>query len=125
MCWYVLTPDDVILIHEQVIKPHELQGLAQDKSLEGALARVNLRVQYGMISDLYDLAATYAVVIATGHLFNDANKRTAFRTMQTCLHINNVNISFEIEEVGRQIINVAQGLVNEVDLAEWLRRRSS
>jgi death on curing protein len=32
-----------------------------------------------MIADAFDLAATYASSIATGHCFNDGNKRTAFQ----------------------------------------------
>jgi death-on-curing protein len=82
--WFILTPEDVLFIHDRVILPHELQGQAGHKSLSGAIARVEARVQYGLLNDVYDLAAAYGVVIATGHLFNDANKRTAFQVMRTC-----------------------------------------
>ncbi len=60
-----------------MLNPGELTGRARDKSLEGALARVDNRLAYGLIVDVFDLAAATAVAIAQGHCFNDANKRTA------------------------------------------------
>ena len=90
----LLSAESVLFIHEQVINPHELQGLAGNKSLDAVMARVENRIQYGMIADSYDLAACYAVVIGTGHVFNDANKRTAFRTMTSCLRTNGLDIEF-------------------------------
>ena len=116
-----LKADDVLLIHEQVINPKELQGLAGDKSLESVIARVDNRIHYGLISDVYELAACYAVYIAVGHVFNDANKRTAFAIMKLCLDINGVSLKFETETVSQMIIQAAQGIVDEAELATWLR----
>ena len=122
MRWYTLSIEDVVLIHEAVINPQELQGMARDKSLDGALSRVDHRIHYGMVNDLYDLAATYAVVIATGHVFNDANKRTAYQVMRTCLDINGIEVDFDSEDIGGQIIKAAKGQLDETELAMWLRR---
>lgn len=117
----LLSAESVLFIHEQVINPHELQGLAGNKSLDAVMARVENRIQYGMIADSYDLAACYAVVIGTGHVFNDANKRTAFRTMTSCLRTNGLDIEFDTESIGQLIIKAAQGQVDEVELARHLR----
>ena len=70
---FILNVDLVVDIHDEVLNPGELTGLALDKSLEGALARVENRIAYGLIDDVFDLAAAYAVAIAQGHCFNDAN----------------------------------------------------
>jgi death-on-curing family protein len=35
------------------------------------------RILYAELDDIFDIAAMYAVAIARGHVFNDANKRTA------------------------------------------------
>ncbi len=121
MAWKLFTADEIIAIHDRVINPGELQGLAQDKSIEGALGRVENRLAYGMIDDLVALAAVYAVAIATGHVFNDANKRTAVHTMQTCLDANGIDLIFDTEELGDLIISVAQGNIDEDALAKWLR----
>lgn len=121
----LLTVEVVELIHDEVLNPGELPGRALDKSLDGALARVDHRLAYGMVADVFDLAACYAVVIATGHCFNDGNKRTAHQSMDVCLDINGVEITWAAEDVGRIIISAAQGLTDEGDLANWLRLRAA
>ncbi len=125
MTLILLSPDLVETIHDAVLNPGELRGRALDKSLEGALARVENRLAYGMIVDAFDLAATYAVVIATGHCFNDGNKRTAHQSMDVCLDLNGIEIAWQTEEVGRIIIEAAQGKLEAQDLADWLRARAS
>ena len=116
-----LSSTDVFKIHEKVINPDELQGAAGNKSLEAVIARVENRILYGLIKDECDLAAAYAVVIAVGHVFNDANKRTAYRAMMACLEANDIEVDFDNEEIGQVIIKVAQGLIDEVGLADYLR----
>ena len=124
MSFRTLTAELVELIHDQVLNPGELAGRARDKSLEGALARVENRLAYEMISDAYDLAAAYAVAIAQGHCFNDANKRTAHQAMDVCLDLNGVQINWTATEIGPVIIRAAQRLLDEGELADWLRKHS-
>ena len=111
----------VDIIHDAVLNPGELTGRARDKSLDSALARVDNRLIYGMIGDVFDLAAAYATAIATGHCFNDGNKRTAHQSMDVCLDLNGVCIDWDHKEVGNRIIQLAQCLIGDEDLAEWLR----
>ena len=124
MSFRTLTAELVELIHDQVLNPGELSGRARDKSLEGALARLENRLAYEMISDAYDLAAAYAVAIAQGHCFNDANKRTAHQAMDVCLDLNGVQINWTATEIGPVIIRAAQRLLDEGELADWLRKHS-
>jgi death-on-curing protein len=119
-----LTPELVVAIHGEVLNPGELPGLARDKSLEGALARVENRLTYGLIEDVFELAATYCMAIAQGHCFNDANKRTAFRAMNVVLRTNGVRAAWSVEDVGPVILRVAQGHMDEAALADWLRERA-
>ncbi len=122
---YVLLNAVVVeAIHDNVLNPGELQGKAGNKSLDGALSRVDNRLVYGMVSDVFDLASAYAVAIATGHVFNDANKRTAYRSMLACLDLNGVTIGHTTIEAGDMIREVAQGRVDEEDLAAWLHKRA-
>ena len=125
MTFILLNEALVDAIHDDVLNPGELAGRAGDKSLDSTLARVENRLSYGMIADVFELAATYAVVIAQGHCFNDANKRTAFRSMQICLHLNGVRLAFGPVETGDLIIRAAQGLLDEADLAQWLRMKAA
>ena len=100
---------------------NELQGRSADKSLESTTARVNNRLAYGLIGDVFDLAAAYAAAIAQGHCFCDANKRTAFQTMDVVLDLNGINIDCSADEVGDNVIALAQSAITESDFAAWLR----
>ena len=115
-----LKASDVIAIHEDVIAPNELQGMAANKSIEAIIARIDNRIAYGMIDGIFELAACYACYIAVGHAFNDANKRTAFATMDICLAINGIELLYDTVEAGDIMINVAQNLIDEDELTKWL-----
>lgn len=121
--WRLLTATEVIAIHDAVLNPGELEGLAGSKSLEGALSRIDFRITYGVIHDVFDLASTYAVAIAQGHVFNDANKRTAYMCMHTCLKAHGEHINFPDDEIGDKVIKVAQGHMDESEFATWLRKK--
>jgi death-on-curing protein len=122
MSWVLIPADLVILIHDTVLNPGELQGLARDKSIEGALGRVENRVNYGMIGDVFDLGAAYAEAVSQRHCFNDANKRTAYEVMVVAMQANGARMTFVPDIVGPRIIELAQERLAADDLAEWLRR---
>ena len=124
MTFRLLAPDVVEALHDAVLNPAELRGRALDKSLEGALARVDNRLAYGLIVDAFDLAAAYAVAIAQGHCFNDGNKRTAHQAMDACLDLNGIQMVWDTEAVGQAIIRAAQRRMDEGELADWLRERA-
>ena len=73
-----------------------------------------------MIDGIFELAACYACYIAVGRAFNDANKRTAFATMDICLAINGFELLYDTVEAGDIMINVAQNLIDEDELTKWL-----
>lgn len=125
MEFVLLTVDDVEYLHEQVLYSGELAGLAGDKSLAGVLARVENRLSYGLISDVFELAATYATVLAVGHVFNDGNKRTAFAAMNISLVLNDIEPTFDVMEAADLIIEAAQRQLDAADLATWLRLHST
>lgn len=88
------------------------------------MARVDNRITYGVITDVFDLAAAYAITVARGHCCNDGNKRTAFRVMNAVLALNGVPFTWNSVETGQTIIRAAQGRREEPDLADWLRSQS-
>lgn len=118
---HYLSWKDVVAIHDDILELHELQGMAQNKSIEAIIARIDNRLTYGMIADIWELAACYACYIAVGHAFNDGNKRTAFATMDICLTLNGIELDYDAEEAGNKIIKAAQGIIDESELAGWLR----
>ena len=96
--------------------------MAGDKSLEGALSRVENRLNYGLVEDIYSLAASYAVAVSQAHCFNDGNKRTAFQVMDLILDLNGINVTWDVEVVGQKIVLLSQSKLDAADLAQWLRR---
>ena len=114
MSFLLLSVDHIIAIHDEVLEPNELQGMAGDKSLEGALSRVDNRLKYGLIDDIYSLAASYAVAISQAHCFNDGNKRTAFQVMDLILDLNGIHAVWDVEEVGQKIVLLSQSKLDEV-----------
>lgn len=124
MSFRLLNSELVEAIHDAVLNAGELRGFAGNNSIDGALARVDNRLVYGLIEDSFDLAAAYCVAILTGHVFNDANKRTAYKSIIVCLHLIGIRIAHKTIEAGDLIRNVAQRRLDEDDLAAWLRKKA-
>jgi death-on-curing protein len=122
MSFLLLSVDHIIAIHAEVLELNELQVMAGDQSLEGALSRVDNRLKYGLIEDIYSLAASYAAAVSQAHCFNDGNRRTAFQVMDLILDLNGINAIWDVEAVGQKIVLLSQSKLDEADLAQWLRR---
>jgi death-on-curing protein len=122
MSFLLLSVDHIIAIHDEVLEPNELQVMAGDQSLEGALSRVDNRLKYGLMDDIYSLAASYAAAIFQAHYFDEGNKRTAFQVMDLILDLNGINVTWDVEAVGQKIVLLSQSKLDEADLAQWLRR---
>jgi len=116
-----LSAAQIVAIHEQVILPNELQGMAKNKSIDAVVARIENRLAYGLMGDVFDLAACYLCYVAVGHCFHDANKRTAHTAMQLVLGLNGVTVRFDVEEMGDKVISAAQGKLEDEDIAQYLR----
>lgn len=106
----------VIEIHDLILSTEPgLVGGHGNGPVEGALARVENRVLYQGLDDIFEIAAMYAVAIARGHVFNDANKRTLV-TALTYLSLQGVEMTREpfLEEI---MVWVAQGELDVEDLS--------
>jgi len=122
MSFLLLSVDHIIAVHDEVLEPSELQGMVDDKSLEAALSWVDNRLKYGLIDDIYSVAASYAAAISQAHCFNDENKRTAFQVMDLILDLNGINVTWDVEAVGQKMVLLSQSKLDEADLAQWLRQ---
>ncbi len=117
-----ITAEQVVAIHERVILRDELQGIVSERPVEAVNGRIENRLAYGLIGDVYELAACYACYIAVGYCFHDANKRTAHTAMQVILKLNGIQLEYDIKTLGDMVIKAAQGIVEETELAAFLRR---
>jgi prophage maintenance system killer protein len=73
-------------------------------------------------TNIYSLAAPYLAAISQAYWFDDANKQTAFQVMDLILDLNGINVTWDGEAVGQKIVLLSQSKLDEVDLAQWLRR---
>lgn len=119
--WVTVSAEVVIALHDDLLSTAEIPALARDKSLEGALARVDHRIAYGLIEDAFALAAAYAAAISQGHCFNDGNERTAFQVMDVILTTHGLELDWDTEEAGQRMIELAQSRMDESSFAHWLR----
>jgi death-on-curing protein len=84
--------------------------------LEGALGRIETRLHYEGLDDVFEIAGMYAEAIARGHTFSDANKRTALVSALVYLFLEGFSVERTpaLEEV---MVDVAKGRLNYLDLA--------
>lgn len=83
--------ESIILIHDNIIaETGGAVGIDRNK-LAGALSRIEQNIYYENVTDVFEIAAWYAVAISKSHAFVDGNKRTAVSTMLTFLALQGWN----------------------------------
>jgi death on curing protein len=102
-----------------------MPGLRDEHALEAALARPRQRRAYRAGADFAGLAAAYSHGLATGHPFNDGNRRIAFVTMSVFLELNGVEFEADEAEVVTVMLALAAGELDEEQLAAWVGARSA
>ncbi|QDQ28435.1 type II toxin-antitoxin system death-on-curing family toxin [Chitinimonas arctica] len=116
----LITASKVAEIHDLILATEPgLQGDHGIGPLEGALARVENRIEYEALDDVFEIAAMYAVALARGHVFNDANKRTALVMALTYLSLQGVDMprSEVLEDI---MVDVASGELDHDELTVLL-----
>jgi death on curing protein len=91
----LLDVDFVVAIHDEIIA--ELGGLpgfagGGRAGVESALKRVDNHAHYAGLEDALGIAALYAEALARGHVFNDANKRTALTCALAYLEAQEIHV---------------------------------
>lgn len=121
----MISADTVVAIHDTILATEPgLHGGHGIGPLEGALGRIASAIEYDGLDDVYEIAALYAVAIARGHVFNDANKRTALVTALTYLATQGIEVrrSASLEDI---MVDVAEGQLDQKGLGELLYSISS
>lgn len=119
-----MRPDAVLAIHARQVAEHGGEaGLRDAGLLDSALNRPRNLLAYGDPEPgLAALAAAYAFGIARNHPFIDGNKRTAYVVCRTFLLLNGRDVAASSEEKYITFLKLAEGSLNEDELADWLRR---
>jgi len=108
-------------LHDRSLEPNHLTGLTSGTSLIGALARPYNQMTYGLVGDIFDVAASFCEALARGHVFRDGNKRTAFAVMTYILDVNDVRFRFPAGRTEDMMVSVAEGTASADQLAWFLR----
>ena len=109
-------------LHSDQMREHGGQlGLRDAGLLESARARAQHGWACEKDVDLQTLAAAYGFGLAKNHAFLDGNKRIAFVSMNVFLILNGLEIEAPEPEVVTTMLGVAQGKIDQADLATWLR----
>jgi death on curing protein len=95
-------------------------GVRDHGLLESAIARARNRYIYEAVTDLCELAATYAVAITRNHPFVDGNKRMAFMALGLFLEDNGLVLAASDRDATETMIDVAAGRMEIPALAAWL-----
>lgn len=113
--------DLALAIHDRQLAEHGGPiGIRDASALESALMRPRNQWAYGEVN-LCALAAAYAYGVSRNHPFTDGNKRTAWVLARLFLALNDVRIAFEPQDAVRMVLSLADGGLNEVDVADWFR----
>jgi len=107
--------------HDQGEEHGGLHGIRDDGLLESALARPRHRWSFEPDTDLPSLAASYGYGLVNNHPFLDGNKRIGFVAMNMFLLINGQEIEAPEPEVIAVMLQVADGTLDELGLAQWLQ----
>ncbi|HBL4470019.1 TPA: type II toxin-antitoxin system death-on-curing family toxin, partial [Salmonella enterica] len=97
-----------------------LPGMSDPGRAEAIIGRVQARVAYDEITDLFEVSATYLVATARGHIFNDANKRTALNSALLFLRRNGIQV-YDSPVLVELAVGAATGEIPVSSVAEKLR----
>ena len=125
MSWQWVQRETVFAIHDKQLAVHGgLDGIRNLDAVESALERAKNIDAYGNPPpDAAVLAVAYIYGIATGHGFNDGNKRTAWVIGRLFLMINNQTLVFNQVDAINFMMAVAAGTMPQPQAAQWIRQR--
>ncbi|MCA6999132.1 type II toxin-antitoxin system death-on-curing family toxin [Dickeya solani] len=119
-----VSAQDVIDFHDRILQVlPDVVVMADPGRAEALVYRVQNRLYYEGVTELFELAATYWVTIARGHIFNDGNKHTAFFVTMIFLRRNGILIVDNDNSLEELTIKAATGECLVSELAEQLRQR--
>lgn len=115
-----------LAIHAEVIWHFGgLSGIRDDALLESALERPRNMFHYDSSANLFNLAAALSVGLIKNYPFNDGNKRTGLLTARAFISLNGSALEPAESDEVEIMVGVADGLVTEAELADWLKANST
>ena len=118
----ILTRDQIIMLHEKLINEYGgIHGLRDEGMLDSALkAPFQYFGDQELFPSIIDKAARLCYGLVHNHPFLDGNKRIGTMAMLIYLDQNNLTLNCEENELTQIILHVADGSVDNQQLAIWL-----
>lgn len=116
-----LSPEEVIAIHKnQIIEFGGEGGILSEGGLHSAIASPQNHYHYAGTEDIFKLAAVLIHHLIKDHVFNDANKRTAFQAGIVFLYKNGIKKKFKynLKDLAYEVVNNS---IDENELAVKLK----
>ncbi len=109
-------------IHQRQIAEHGgINGVRDEGLLASALIKPRNLYNYTTPKPtIAQMAAAYAYGLARNHAFLDGNKRTAYVTCRLFLKLNGLTLAATEAEKYLTFMKLANGSLDEAELAEWI-----
>lgn len=124
---FFFTLEEVLDIHKQQIALYGGEiGLRDRGLLESALAMPQSMYSGKYLhEDLFQMAAAYLFHLVQNHPFLDGNKRTGTVLAYVFLKLNGFHLTAAPDELESVVLDVACGLCDKTQLADFFRKNSS
>lgn len=118
----VLTRDQVIMLHDQLIRETGgSHGLRDDSLLDAAIhAPFQSYGETDIFPSIQQKAARLGYGLVKNHAFVDGNKRIGAHAMLVFLAINKIELVYEQDELSDVILKVASGEYDFQELLQWI-----
>ena len=118
----VLTKEQIILLHDQLIQETGgSQGLRDDSLLDAAIhAPFQSYDNVDMFPSIQQKAARLGYGLIKNHAFVDGNKRIGAHVMLVFLALNKIELVYEQNDLSDIILKVASGEYDFPELLQWI-----
>jgi death-on-curing protein len=118
--------EDVIEIHEIILKRYGGRGGIRDKNLLHSAVSQPQQTFGGQLlyKSIPEMAAVYAYHLAENQPFIDGNKRTAFVASAVFLRLNGFKLIASNDEVYQLFIDLANKKFAKNNLVDWYTKRT-
>ena len=119
--------NQILKTHQAILK--QFDGLPGIRDL-GALKSAIAQPYQGFAGEdrfltLEDKAAAYGFFITKNHPFADGNKRVGHACMELFLLLNGYEITADINEQEKLMLNLASGKLSLTELTDWLKSHTA
>lgn len=119
----ILNSDLIQTIHDLILKNERgLSGNVRD--ISGMVSRIDQHIYYSDINDIFEVGALYVEAIAQGHVFNDANKRTAFLSLFVFLQLNEYHLTLKYDDAVETMVKIAKKELTREEIEDWIKKHS-